>query len=249
MSEEEKKNPEAPQEPIEQQEAANASEPTGEDVATSKPAETEPKPAPVDAEREAKLKAAAEARAARAAAKAKAEAEAAEAAQMEQDTPKEPSPRQSDLDRYVRLIEEKMGVGTVVESGLNELNADMPMLVIATERWREASLLLRDHEELRFNYLRNVSGIDYESHLEVVYFLLSLDTRQDVAIKLRTDREAPSVPSATPTWSTADWNEREIYDLLGIEFAGHPDLRRIMMPDDWVGHPLRKDYEPLDSEV
>ncbi|RJE85593.1 NADH-quinone oxidoreductase subunit C [Paenibacillus sp. 1011MAR3C5] len=229
MSEEEKKNPEAPQEPIK--------------------SEHEPASSPVDAEREAKLKAAAEARAARAAAKAKAEAEAAEAAQAEQDIPKEPSPRQCDLDRYVRLIDEAFGKGTIEESGLNELNADMPMLVIAAERWPEVSLLLRDHGELRFNYLRNVSGIDYETHLEVVYYLLSLDSKQDVAIKLRTDREAPSVPSATPTWSTANWNEREIYDLLGIAFTGHPDLRRIMMPDDWVGHPLRKDYEPLDSEV
>lgn len=214
------------------------------------PAESEPKPAPqVDAEREAKLKAAAEARAARAAAKAKAEAEAAEAALAEQATPKEPSPRQGDLERYIRMIEETIGVGTVQESGLNELNSDMPMLVIATERWSETGLLLREHEELRFNYLRNVSGIDYETHLEVVYFLLSMDTGQDVAIKLKADREAPSVPSATPIWSTANWNEREIYDLLGIQFVGHPDLRRIMMPDDWVGHPLRKDYEPLDSEV
>ncbi|REK69619.1 NADH-quinone oxidoreductase subunit C [Paenibacillus paeoniae] len=208
----------------------------------------EPKqaPPPIDAEREAKLKAAAEARAARAAAKAKAEAEAAQA---ELDTPKEPSPRQNDLERYVRLIEDTVGQGTVKESGLNELNADMPMLVIASEQWPEVSLLLRDHGELRFSYLRNVSGIDYETYLEIVYFLLSLDNKQDVAIKLRTDREAPSVPSATPTWSTANWNEREIYDLLGISFTGHPDLRRIMMPDDWVGHPLRKDYEPLDSEV
>lgn len=246
------------------EEAPQVKEPTVVEGSQAKePTEVAPKPAPpadagkeatpasppVDAEREAKLKAAAEARAARAAAKAKAEAEAAEAAQAEQDGPKEPSPRQNDLDRYVRLIEEIIGTGTVVESGLNELNADMPMIVLAANRWEETGLLLRDHEELGFDYLRNVSGIDYETHLEVVYYLLSLETKQDVAIKLRTDREAPSIPSATLTWSTANWNEREIFDLLGIHFSGHPDLRRIMMPDDWVGHPLRKDYEPLDSEV
>lgn len=233
-------------------EEASSAKPDGDSAAQAKESaesESTTAPPPVDAEREAKLKAAAEARAARAAAKAKAEAEAAEAVLAEQDTPKEPSPRQGDLERFIRIIEETIGVGTVQESGLNELNSDMPMLVIATERWSETGLLLRDHEELRFNYLRNVSGIDYETHLEVVYFLLSLDTGQDVAIKLKADREAPSVPSATPIWSTANWNEREIYDLLGIQFVGHPDLRRIMMPDDWVGHPLRKDYEPLDSEV
>lgn len=109
--------------------------------------------------------------------------------------------------------------------------------------------MLKGHDELRFNYLRNVSGVDYETHMEVVYHMIGLDSKLEAAIKVRTDRDAASVQSATPVWATANWNEREIYDLLGIDFPGHPDLRRIMMPDDWVGHPLRKDYEPLDSEV
>ncbi|RIX51023.1 NADH-quinone oxidoreductase subunit C [Paenibacillus nanensis] len=208
-----------------------------------------PKPA-VDPEREAKLKAAAEARAARAAAKAKAEAEAAQAAEAaEPEAPKEPSKRQPDLDRVVRVLSEALGAEAIQEAGLNELNGDMPVIVLDKASWPKAAPILRDHEELGFTYLRNVSGVDYETHLEVVYHLLSMASKADVAIKLRTDREEASIPSATPTWQTANWNEREIYDLLGITFPGHPDLRRIMMPDDWVGHPLRKDYEPLDSEV
>jgi NADH-quinone oxidoreductase subunit C len=66
---------------------------------------------------------------------------------------------------------------------------------------------------------------------------------------VKTNREEASIPSVTLLWSTANWNEREIFDLLGIDFPGHPDLRRIMMPDDWVGYPLRKDYVSIDPEV
>jgi NADH (or F420H2) dehydrogenase, subunit C len=118
--------------------------------------------------------------------------------------------------------------------------------VLEPAHWPAAARLFK---ERGYRYLRNVSGVDYETHLEVVYFLLDIERKQDAAVKLRTDREAASIPSATPVWATANWNEREIYDLLGVDFPGHPDLRRIMMPDDWAGHPLRKDYEPLDPEV
>jgi NADH-quinone oxidoreductase subunit C len=201
---------------------------------------------PVDAEREAKLKAAAEARAARAAAKEKADAEAAEAAP---EVPKPPSPRQPELDAIVALLKQGIAEAAVEDAYVNELNGDMPMIIVSNSYWREAARLLKKHEQLQFNYLRNVSGIDYETHMEVVYHMVSLGSKREVAIKIKADREAAAVYSATPVWATANWNEREIYDLLGVDFPGHPDLRRIMMPDDWVGHPLRKDYEPLDSEV
>ncbi|GKU76939.1 NADH-quinone oxidoreductase subunit C [Paenibacillus sp. L3-i20] len=215
--------------------------------ASSELLEAVPASAPaVDPEHEAKLKAAAEAKAARLAAKAKVEAEAAEA---EPEQPKPPSARLPDLELIVRILGNEVASDAVLESYVNELNADMPTIVLSGTHWTKAANVLRDHNELGFNYLRNVSGVDYETHLEVVYHLLSIHSKKDVAIKLKTDHETASVPSATPIWSTANWNEREIYDLLGIDFPGHPDLRRIMMPDDWVGHPLRKDYEPLDSEV
>ncbi|WP_138753741.1 NADH-quinone oxidoreductase subunit C [Paenibacillus sinopodophylli] len=201
---------------------------------------------PVDAEREAKLKAAAEARAARTAAKEKAEASAAETVP---ELPKAPSPKQPELDKLAALIKQEIAESAVEDFYLNELNGDMPILIINNRYWREVAKLLKEHEELKFNYLRNVSGVDYETHMEVVYHLLSLDSKREAAMKLRTDRDAASVFSATPVWATANWNEREIYDLLGVDFPGHPDMRRIMMPDDWVGHPLRKDYEPIDPEV
>ncbi|WNQ11561.1 NADH-quinone oxidoreductase subunit C [Paenibacillus aurantius] len=200
--------------------------------------------APAGGDAEAKAKAAEEARAARAAARAAKAAEDAAPAE-----PKAPSPNQPRLDRVVELLKEAVGAEAVAEAYINEKDGDCPTLVMAPEHWVAAAGLLKTHEELRQNYLRNVTGTDMETHLEVVYHLISLETKQEYCVKVKTDRDQPSVPSVTPVWATANWNEREIYDLLGVDFPGHPDLRRIMMPDDWVGYPLRKDYEPIDPEV
>lgn len=201
------------------------------------------KAAPTDEEKEAKAKAAAEARAARANARAKKPESEEEAA------PKEPSPKQPLLDSWVKLLKEQLGDDIVEEAFINERDAHLPYVVVKNERWIEAAEQLRDHSDFSMKYLRNVSGIDQETHMEVAYHLLSLDTKQELCVKIKTNRDTPSIPSVTPVWPTANWNEREIYDLLGVDFPGHPDLRRIMMSDDWVGHPLRKDYEPLDPEV
>ncbi|MEC0268318.1 NADH-quinone oxidoreductase subunit C, partial [Paenibacillus anseongense] len=196
-----------------------------------------------DDEKAAKAQAAAEARAARASARG-AKTDAAEPA-----APKEPSPNQPLLDRLVAILKESAGEEAVVDSFINERDGHRPYVVIHSSRWPEAALTLRDHEELRCDYLRNLSGVDQETHLEVAYHLLSLTHKRDYCVKVKTDRDQPRIPSVAPVWPTANWNEREVYDLLGIDFPGHPNLVRIMMPDDWVGHPLRKDYEPLDPEV
>uniref|UniRef100_A0A4Y8Q4E6 NADH-quinone oxidoreductase subunit C n=1 Tax=Paenibacillus athensensis TaxID=1967502 RepID=A0A4Y8Q4E6_9BACL len=188
-------------------------------------------------------KARAEARAARAAARAGAKAADEDAA------PKEPSPNQPLLDRLVALVKESAGEAAITEAYINERDGHLPYIVVHSDYWLQTAELLRDHEELQCTYLRNLSGVDQETHLEVAYHLLSMTHNRNYCVKVKTDREQPSIPSVTPIWDTANWNEREVYDLLGIDFPGHPDLRRIMMPDDWVGHPLRKDYEPLDPEV
>lgn len=213
-----------------------------------------------DEEKEARLKRAAEARAARAAAKGEGaeggdkparapRAPKADAAEAEPPKPKEPSKKQPQLDRAAALLGEFVGPDAVEEAFINEKNGDMPTLVVKSERWYSAAETLKGNPELAMNYLRNLSGVDQETHLEVVYHLINLTTKQEICVKVKTDREAPVIPSVTPIWSTANWNEREVYDLLGIAFPGHPNLVRIMMSDDWVGHPLRKDYEPLDPEV
>ncbi len=200
---------------------------------------------PSDEEKEAKAKRAAEARAARAKAKAEKEAES----QAEEEAPKEPSPNQPRLDRIVELIKQDISEEAIEEAFINEVDSHRPYLVIKSEYWLQTAELLVHSPELKLDYLRNLSGVDQETHMEVVYHLISIESQHEYVFKVRTDREAPSVPSVTPTWATANWNEREAYDLLGIDFPGHPDLRRIMMSDDWVGHPLRKDYEPIDPEV
>lgn len=191
-----------------------------------------------------KAKAAAEARAARAAARA-----AKTAAPAEDAPPKPPSPNRPLLDRLVEILKGEVAADAVDEAFINEIDGHRPFVVIRGEHWVRAAEVFLQHEELQCGYLRSVSGVDLGNQLEVVYHLLSIPLRQEYGVRVRTEREAPSVPSVASVWPTADWNEREIYDLLGIDFPGHPNLTRIMMPDEWVGHPLRKDYEAYDPEV
>ncbi len=99
--------------------------------------------------------------------------------------------------------------------------------------------LLRD---LGFEYLNCLSGVDWLSRLEVVYDLSSLRHPNKVHLRIAVSREAPTLATLTDVWPAANWHERECFDLFGIQFEGHPDHRRILLPEDWVGHPLRKDY-------
>ena len=202
-------------------------------------------------EKAAKVKAAAEAREARALAKAAeaAKAETAEAVEGEEVVVKPPSINQPLLDRVVQILKENVSPDVVVEAYINEKDSDLPTVILQAEHWLACAVTLKNHAELKLDYLRNLSGTDQETHLEVVYHLLSLSTKHDYCVKVKTDREQASIPSVTGVWSTANWNEREVYDLLGVDFTGHPNMTRIMLPDDWVGYPLRKDYEPLDPEV
>jgi NADH-quinone oxidoreductase subunit C len=106
---------------------------------------------------------------------------------------------------------------------------------------------LRDDPGLRFELLSGVSGVDYPDdptgrRLHAVYHLTSMTHRNRVRLEVAVSVDDPAVPSVMPVWPTADWHERETYDFFGIVFEGHPGLTRIMMPDDWVGHPQRKDY-------
>lgn len=106
-----------------------------------------------------------------------------------------------------------------------------------------AALLVRD-PDTRFECLSNLTGVDYPArgHIQVVYHLYSYTHRHELTLKVNADRESPCVKTVANVWAAANWLEREAFDLLGIDFAGHPDLRRILLPEDWVGNPLRKDY-------
>jgi NADH-quinone oxidoreductase subunit C len=104
---------------------------------------------------------------------------------------------------------------------------------------------LASEPSLKFSFLSDISAVDrypLEPRFEVNYHLLSIDRRERIRLKVRIAGSDGVLPSVTGIWPTANWHEREIFDLFGIRFDGHPDLRRILMPDDWEGYPLRKDY-------
>jgi len=116
---------------------------------------------------------------------------------------------------------------------------------VAPENLREACGLLRDDAECAFNYLSDITCVDWypaEPRFEVVYHLLSIPNKERVRLKVRLESANPSVDSLTSVWPGANYFEREVFDLFGIRFAGHPYMRRLLMPEDWEGHPLRKDY-------
>ncbi len=147
------------------------------------------------------------------------------------------------------------------------LEAIDPWIEVSPDSLADVCQFLKDDQELKFDMLNCITVVDYlhvdpkkaakadfDPHLEVVYHLSSIQMKHTVVVKVKTSRwnndvegELPELPSVTGVWRTADWHEREVYDLSGVRFVGHPDLRRILCPEDWVGYPLRKDYEmPLE---
>ncbi len=163
----------------------------------------------------------------------------------------------------VALLEERFS-GRIRAKNLTAID---PFVVVEPGDLLEVCRFLRDDDRLAFDMLNCISGVDYlepdpkkapkagfEPHVEVVYHLQSFRHRHRFVVKVSLPRwkdgkpgELPEVPSVNPLWRAADWHERETYDLVGVVFTGHPDLTRILLADDWVGHPLRKDYEyPLE---
>ncbi|MCL5036316.1 MAG: NADH-quinone oxidoreductase subunit C [Chloroflexi bacterium] len=115
-------------------------------------------------------------------------------------------------------------------------------IIIQPDALLDVAKYLVNDIDLAFNFLNFVTAIDRGSKFEVVYMLSSIPLKHRVLLKVAVPREVPEIESVTTIWPTANWHEREAYDLFGIKFLNHPDLRRIMMPDGWEGHPLRKDY-------
>ena len=118
--------------------------------------------------------------------------------------------------------------------------------VIAPERWLEAATLLRDDPKLAMDHFIDLTAVDYlgrrEPRFEVVLHVRSMTKLHRVRLKARVDGDPPQIASLCPVWRGANWFERECYDMFGIDFVGHPDLRRILMYEEFEGHPLRKDY-------
>jgi NADH-quinone oxidoreductase subunit C len=124
------------------------------------------------------------------------------------------------------------------------LAVDIPTLTIDRSQVEAVARMLK--EELEYHFPACASGVDRLDQFEVVYHLQSLATGRLVGLKVAVPKEDPHTPSLTGVWRGVDWHEREVFDLFGILFDGHPDLRRILLPDDWEGHPLRKDYTEID---
>ena len=131
--------------------------------------------------------------------------------------------------------------GAAFEAGRT---ADQPAVYVPGNRLVETCRALRDTPALAFDLLVDVVGVDFlprAPRYEVVYHLVSIPNRRRLRVKVRVP-DGGSVPTVQGVWPAANWHEREVWDMFGIFIEGHPDLRRILMPEDWEGHPLRKDY-------
>lgn len=130
---------------------------------------------------------------------------------------------------------------------IGELKTDVPVhpfIFVQPEKINAVSYFLRDEESLQFDSLSCLSGVDYDKdNLAIVYHLYSYVHNHHLVIKVIVPKTNPKVMSVADVWHTANWHEREAYDLIGVIFEGHPDLRRILLPEDWDGHPLQKDYK------
>lgn len=114
---------------------------------------------------------------------------------------------------------------------------------IGPEGWKPLAEKLRSDAELEFDYLFCLTCVDWKTHLTMVYHLTSTIHRHHLVVKAQLDRSAPEIETVCDIWRTAEFHEREVYELFGVQFRHHPDLRRLILPDDFNGYPLRKDFE------
>ncbi|MCF8567165.1 NADH-quinone oxidoreductase subunit C [Alicyclobacillus tolerans] len=161
--------------------------------------------------------------------------------------PPPPDPRaeaaKAEAEKLKAVVTAKLGEAAVEEAGAAHFK---PMLRIRNQDWVKAVDLLRQHPDWKLNYIECMAGTDYKDYIEVALFVQSTDHGHFVCLKTRTERENAEIPSLVSIFPGVNWEEREIYDLLGVTFTNHPDLRRIMMWDEFKGHPLRKDYNEWD---
>ena len=132
---------------------------------------------------------------------------------------------------------------TIIPDAVAEENKQFPACVIPAAGFHSLCQTLKDDPELAFDLLLCVSGVDWGKELGVTYHLSSTTLKHELVLKVKTeDRENPVFDTVADLWMTAEFHEREVYDMFGIRFNGHPDLRRMFLDESWVGYPLRKDY-------
>jgi len=146
--------------------------------------------------------------------------------------------------RYQMLNDElKIVLAEIYPAGIIEEGGQWLVDNISPGDWHPFALRLRQTEQLSFDYLFCISCVDWKTHLSMVYHLSSTRDRHTLVIKSKLDRNNPVIDSVTDIWKTADFHEREAFEMFGVNFLNHPDLRKLILPDDWIGYPMRKDYE------
>lgn len=128
-----------------------------------------------------------------------------------------------------------------------DLETASPYLIIEVSRWHEISEFCKTDENLFFDSLMSLSATDIGETIEVIIHLHSFKHNHRIALKANVKKDEENIATVSDLWATADWHEREAYDLLGVVFENHPNLTRILLPDDWEGFPLRKDYVPQET--
>jgi len=142
------------------------------------------------------------------------------------------------LKEELTIIIKELLPDAVIEEAGEWLNFSLE----ATE-FKQAALQLRNFNQMPFDFLFCLTCVDWKTHFTMVYHLRSKKTNDNIVIKVKLKRETPEIDTVSDIWRTAEFHEREVFDLFGIVFLQHPDLRRLLLTDDWVGYPLRKDYD------
>ncbi len=148
--------------------------------------------------------------------------------------------------KIFELLKEQFGEEQILEhvvTGDEKKGFCDPYILLKTEVLPDICFFLRDDERTQFDMLHCISAVDWPDYFESVYHLWSMKLRHWAILKVRPSKVDPHVPTVSHIWPAANWHEREAFDLMGIVYDGHPNLKRILLPEEWEGHPLRKDYE------
>ena len=137
----------------------------------------------------------------------------------------------------------KLKLTEILPTAVPEEGGEWLTLVVDVSAWKEFATQLRFNTDLAFDYLFCVTCVDWKTHFTMVYHFRSTIHQHTVVVKSKLDHINPEIETVSDIWRTAEFHEREAYDLFGVKFNNHPDLRRLFMTDDWKGWPLRKDYE------
>ena len=137
----------------------------------------------------------------------------------------------------------KIKISELLPSATFEEGTEWLTVLMNPEEWKSFAQQLRETQALDFDFLFCLTCVDWKTHLNMVYHFTSTKHRHTLVVKCKLDRGFPEIETVSDTWRTAEFHEREVFDLFGVKFLNHPDLRRLMMTDEWVGFPLRKDYD------